>query len=205
MGTIMSGIPDEQGRRLAIVPDRQATTGTFGTQAASFGTITPPDGAAGAGRDRPGADGPLTGVVEAIAGLHAQMDLFAAARPRDPVTARALAAVIGQAVSIVDDLAAELAAIRRALEQEAYTASRYGVKIGTDGQPPPVLTGPPADLAAASEQYWARVYQQAFEQAMAEVRQARQRAASQLMDLSATIEPPGRRSPGALDGTATGA
>jgi hypothetical protein len=80
----------------------------------------------------------------------------------------------------------------RALDEQAHTASRYGVKIGTDGRPPPVLAGSPADAAAASERHWALAYRQAFEQAVADARQARRHAASQLTDLCATISGPVR-------------
>jgi len=135
---------------------------------------------------RPGFDGALTQVLAAIGGLHAQMST-AIARPGGKLQADALAAVIGQTASIVGGLAAELAAIEKALKEEAYTASRYGVKIGVDGQPPPVPAGPPVG-AATSERHWALAYRQAFERAMGEVRQARQRAAGQLMDLYAQLD-----------------
>lgn len=115
-----------------------------------------------------------------------------------------LAAVLGQAEDIVDRLAAELAEIQDALEQEAYTASRYGVKIGIDGRPPPVLAGPPADAAAMSERHWTLAYQQAFERAMVAARQANQRAASQLMDLSARIGGPAGHSPSGDGGSREG-
>jgi hypothetical protein len=161
----MSGIPDQPRRRLAIVPEHGGS---------------------------PELDGALTSVLDAINGLRVRTAESAAARRGDSVTAQAAAAVIGQASSILDELAAELAAIYDALDEQAHTASRYGVKIGTDGRPPPVLAGSPADAAAASERHWALAYRQAFEQAVADARQARRHAASQLTDLCATISGPVR-------------
>jgi len=96
---------------------------------------------------------------------------------------------VPEAAGLIDGLAAELAELANALEEKAYIASRYGVKIGTDGRPPPVAAGPAADVTAASEQHWALVYRQVYEQAMVQVRHARQQAARQLMDLYAKIEP----------------
>jgi hypothetical protein len=150
----------------------------------------PANRTAGVDDGGPEPGGALTRVIDAISGLCAELAAVLAHRGgqvQDPVTVDSLATVIGRAARIVNGLAAELAEIQNALQQEAHTASRYGVKIGVDGQPPPVLAGLPADAAARSEQHWALTYKKAFEQAKAEARQARQRAASQLMDLSATI------------------
>jgi hypothetical protein len=105
---------------------------------------------------------------------------------RASATAEALAAVIVQTAAIVDGLAAELAMIQNALEEEAYVASRYGVKIGTDGQPPPVPAGPQADL---SERHWLVAYKLAHERAMADAQQARCQAARQLAHLYEQIKP----------------
>ncbi len=96
---------------------------------------------------------------------------------------------VPEAAGIIDGLAAELAKFENALEEKAYVASRYGVKIGMDRRPPPVCAGPAADATAASEQYWALVYRQGYEQATVQVRHARQQAARQLMDLYTTMEP----------------
>jgi uncharacterized protein YukE len=303
----MTGMPDEQGRRLVIVPGLQEAARTFGTQAAAFRTIMPADGPADVDGTSPEFDVALTHVLEAIGRLHAQMaaviarhggtlrqaarsatpsrtplsagstrsvtavrggeaatatmrpasaeswvggnigglralaatlsgylpkiahvmtaldrqasrltdgtegwprqaaSAFSSAWRRDSITADALAAGIARAASIVADLAAGLAAVQNALEEEAYTASRYGVRIGTDGRPPPVPDRPPADVTAASKRYWALAYRRAFEQAMAKARQARQRAAIQLMDLYAGIEPPRRTLARVVSGAATGA
>ncbi len=73
--------------------------------------------------------------------------MFASSWRRDSITAEALATVVVQAAAIIDGLAVELAAIENALEEEAYVASRYGVTIGTDGQPPPVSPEPDVDLS----------------------------------------------------------
>jgi hypothetical protein len=131
-----------------------------------------------------------------IGGLHALASAFfgfaaemSAARHQDPVTAEALAAVTGQAASILDGLAVDLAMIQSALQDEAYVASRYGVTIGTDGRPPPVSVRPAADATAASAQHWALAYRQVYEQATAQAQQARQHAATQLTALFAQLEP----------------
>lgn len=170
----MSEIPDQDRQRRAIVPA---------------------NGVAGVDGGSPELDRALTSVFDAISGLRAQTAKPAAAPPGVSTAAEAAAVMVVQAASILDELAAELAAIHDALDEQAHSAARYGVKIGTDGRPPPVLAGPPADAAAASERHWAVAYQQAFEQAMAEARQARQHAASQLRDLAARIGAPVTRRP----------
>ena len=130
--------------------------------------------------------GGLHALASALFGFAAEMS---AARHQDPVTAEALATVIGQTASILDGLAVDLAMIQSALQDEAYVASRYGVTIGTDGRPPPVSVRPAADATAASAQHWALAYRQFYEQAMARAQQARQRAATQLTVLFAQLEP----------------
>lgn len=117
---------------------------------------------------------------------------FTSAWRRDSGTAEVLAVVIGQAAGIIGGLAAELAVIENALEEQAYAASRYGVNIGTDGRPPPVSAGPVADATTASTQHWALAYRQLYGQAMAKAQQARQQATRQLMDLYARVEPGAR-------------
>ena len=116
-----------------------------------------------------------------------------AAGPGPPGAAgpdRVLAGVIAEITGVVDGLAADLARIGSALAEAAYTASRYGVNIGTDGRPPPVPGGPPASPAAASERHWALSYRRAWERAAADAQRARQRAVSQLTDLCARTAPP---------------
>jgi len=113
---------------------------------------------------------------------------FTAAWRRDAVAVDALAVAIARTAAVVDALAVRLATIEKALEEEAHTAARYGVAIGTDGRPPPEPGGPPASSAQASERHWARAYRQAYQRAMTDARQARQQAASMLRDLHATIE-----------------
>ncbi len=132
-----------------------------------------PDGPAAADGGSEEFGGALTQVLEAIGGC-------------DLATVDAVAVMMGQAAGIVDSLAAELAAIQAGLDAEAHTASRYGVTIGTDGQPPPLPDGAPA--AAASVRHWALAYRHAFELAGIQARQARLRAARQLTDLCATID-----------------
>jgi hypothetical protein len=112
---------------------------------------------------------------------------FASSWRRASATAEALAAVIVQTAAIVDGLAVELAGIGSALEEEAYVASRYGVKIGTDGQPPPVPAGPQTDL---SERHWIVAYELAHERAMADAQRARCQASRQLTHLYEQIKPP---------------
>jgi hypothetical protein len=130
--------------------------------------------------------GGLHALASALFGFAAEMS---AARHQDPVTAEALATVIGQTASILDGLAVDLAMIQSALQDEAYVASRYGVTIGTDGRPPPVSVRPAADATAASAQHWALAYRQVYEQATAQAQQARQHAATQLTALFVQLEP----------------
>jgi hypothetical protein len=112
--------------------------------------------------------------------------MYASAWRRDSVTAEALAAVIVQTAAIVDGLAVELAAIENALEEEAYIASRYGVMIGTDGQPPPVPAGPDTE---SRERHWVVAYNLAHDRAMEDAQRARCHAARQLADLHEQIKP----------------
>ena len=186
------------------MPGPQQPARTVGPEAAALEPVKPDVESADGDGGGPEFSGGLTQVLEAIGGLYARLAAFTAARQPDPITADALAAVIGQAASIIDDLSTELAAIQNALETKAHTASRYGVKIGTDRRPPPLPAGPPADASAASEQYWSLAYRQAFKQAMAKARQAEQHASSQLRDLYATIEPPRELLAGVIAGTAAG-
>lgn len=109
--------------------------------------------------------------------------------------ADSLAGVICRAASIIDDLAAGLTRIENDLEDQAHTAARYGVRIGTDRRPPPAVAVPSAGPGPASEQHWTLTYQRAYAQATADAQRARQQAARQLADLHATLAPP-RPSPG---------
>jgi hypothetical protein len=131
----------------------------------------------------------LYGCVPAIAaGPHAPDKQAEQARDADPTGP--LAAVVYQAASVVDDLATELARIDGALDEHAHTASRYGVRIGTDRRPPPAFAGPPTDSGAASKQHWTLAYQEAYAQATADTHRARQQAARRLAELHATLAPP---------------
>jgi hypothetical protein len=134
-----------------------------------------PDGPAGADGGSEEFGGALTLVLEAIGGC-------------DLATVDAVAVLMSQAAGIVDGLAAELAAIQAGLDAQAHTAARYGVTIGSDGQPPPVTRGSPAGTAAASVSHWTLAYRHAFDLARAQARQARLSAARQLTDLCATID-----------------
>ncbi len=168
----------------------------------------PANRTAGVDDGGPEPDAALTGALDAISALCAELAAVVARRGsqvRRPSTVDSLATVIGCAAGIVNGLAAELAEIQNALEQAAHTASRYGVKIGIDGQPPPVLPGPQADAAAMSEQHWALAYQKVFEQAEAEEGQARARAASRLMDLAVTMGGQVAHGPSGAGGSSEGA
>lgn len=112
---------------------------------------------------------------------------FTAAWRRDAGAAQELAAVITQAARVIDDLAVELALIEKALEEEAHTAARYGVTIGTGGQPPLPPDGPPGNAERPSERHWARAYRQAYGKAKADAQHARTQAAGRLRDLYATV------------------
>jgi hypothetical protein len=118
-------------------------------------------------------------------------------RPVSQLTdpAESLAGVICRAAGIIDDLAAGLTRIENDLEDQAHTASRYGVRIGTDRRPPPAVAVPSAQAGAVSEQHWTLTYQRAYAQAAADAQRARQQAARRLADLHATLAPP-RPSPG---------
>jgi hypothetical protein len=122
-----------------------------------------------------------------VSGLPPAVSVLASSWRQESVTAQALAAVIVQAAAIIDGLAVQLAAIENALEEEAYVASRYGVKVGTDGQPPPLPGGPEANV---SERHWTVAYKLAHERAMADAKQARRQAARQLTHLHEQIRPP---------------
>lgn len=131
----------------------------------------------------------LYGCVPVIAaGLHAPDKQAEQSRDQGPTGP--LAGVVYQAATIVDALATELARIDRVLDEQAHTASRYGVKIGTDRRPPPAFAAPPADSGAASEQHWTLAYQEAYAQATADAHRARQQAARRLAELHATLAPP---------------
>jgi hypothetical protein len=131
----------------------------------------------------------LYGCVPVIAaGVHAPDKQPGQAKDSGPTGP--LAAVVYQAASVVDDLAAELARIDGALDDQAHTASRYGVGIGIDRRPPPAFAGPPADSGSASQQYWTLAYQEAYAQATADVHRARQQAARRLAELYASLAPP---------------
>jgi len=177
----MTGMPDEQGQR----PMPEHRPGPADAHAEADLTQAPLAQFAEewVGRDIAG----LQTLATALSGFAAEMSV---ATHSDPVTATALAAVISQTASIVDGLAVELAMIQRALEDEAYVASRYGVAIGTDGRPPPVSAGPAADLPAASARHWALAYRQVHEQAMAAAQRVRRHAATQLTALFSQLEPP---------------
>ena len=111
---------------------------------------------------------------------------FAFSWRQDSGAAEELAALITQTAAIVDGLAVELAVIENALEEEAYVASRYGAKIGTDGQPPPA----PAGLqAGTSERHWVVAYKLAHERAMADAQRARRQAARRLTHVYEQIRP----------------
>ena len=115
---------------------------------------------------------------------------FTSAWRRESATAAALAEVTGAAGSIVDALAMALATIENALEEQAYAASRYGVRVGPDGQPAPVTAGPVPTPAGARLQRQALAYQQVYRQAMADAESVRAQAASELLSLYRKIQPP---------------
>ena len=131
----------------------------------------------------------LYGCVPAIAaGVHAPDKQPGQAKDVGPTGP--LAAVVYQAASVVDDLAAELTRIDGALDEQAHIAARYGARIGVDRRPPPAFAGPPADSGTASEQHWTLAYHEAYAQATADAYRARQQAARRLAELHATLAPP---------------
>ena len=131
----------------------------------------------------------LYGCVPVIAaGPHAPDKQAGQAKDSGPTGP--LAAVVYQAASVVDDLATELARIDGTLDEQAHTASRYGVRIGINRRPPPAFAGPSADSRSASEQHWTLAYQEAYAQATADAHRARQQAARRLAELHAALAPP---------------
>ena len=115
---------------------------------------------------------------------------FTSAWRRESATAGALAEVTRAAGSIADALATALATIENALEEQAYAASRYGVRAGPDGPPAPAMAGPMPTPAGAQLQRQALAYQQVYRQAMADAASARAQAASELLSLYRKIQPP---------------
>jgi hypothetical protein len=213
----MTGMPDEQGQQLwpghppgsgqpwASMPPGAPARADAGRP--DFGTALAQVLQAIGGLpalDRAGDDiGGLQGLATTLSGLAPVLSglapvLSGLAAEAGATRNRPVAQLASLAASIVDGLAADLAMIESALADAAHAASRYGVTIGTDGRPPPVSARPAADATAASEQHWALAYRQAYERAMAEAQQARQRAARQLMALYAGTErPPHARAAGA--------
>jgi hypothetical protein len=143
----------------------------------------------GSDGDWPGA-GDVAGLRSLASALYGCVPAIADGPHADPATTGPLAAVIRRAASVIDDLAAGLTRIEKDLDDQAHTVSRYGVRIGTDRRPPPVVAVPPAEAGLASEQHWALTYQRAYAQATAEAQQARRQAARQLAELHATLAPP---------------
>jgi hypothetical protein len=213
----MTGMPDEQGRRYAANAGFQVVLADLPQASFSLAPFAADWVGGDVGALRTLAT-TLYGFVPEITDITMALDeqvaqltggdqgwlgpaaaAFGVAWHRDSVAADALAVLIGRAASIIDALAVALATIENALEEQAHAAARYGVKIGTDGRPPPVFAGPPAgppadpaaSAAAASERHWALSYRQEYEQARADAQQARQHAARKLMDLCTKIEPPG--------------
>ncbi len=134
--------------------------------------------------------GDIAGLRSLAATLYGQ-----AAQLANRATAGPLVAVICTVAGTVDNLASALSGIENVLEDQAYTASRYGVMVGTDRLPPPSPGGTPGDAAAASELHWTLRYQRAHAQAMSDAQRARQQAGRRLTELHATLAPP-RQSPG---------
>jgi len=105
----------------------------------------------------------------------------AAAWQRDAAAVEALAQVVAWTADITDDLAVELATIEQTLEEAAQVAAGHGVSIGDDWQP--LIS----DDLQTSEQYGTRTYRLAYDQSMADARQASERAAVRLSDLYAVF------------------
>jgi uncharacterized protein YukE len=106
----------------------------------------------------------------------------------------AVGLVVIQAGGIVDQLAANLAAIENALESAAAQAASHGVQIGTGGQPPDVC------YADATKESWRVSYSDFYQRSLNDANDARVQAAGDLNNLStaATSGKPGK--PGGDDG-----
>ncbi len=183
---------------------------TSGAPAEDAVVISPGPLLPASARDWPGGAGDVAALrslaatlyrcVPAITGRPRAQDRQAGQLP-DPATGP-LAEVICRAASIVDDLAAGLTRIETDLEDQAHTAARYGVRIGTDRRPPPAVGVPSAGPGPASEQHWTLTYQRAYAQAAQDAQRARQHAARLLSELHATLAPP--RQPRAAGGLTIG-
>src|SRR5260370_26093353 len=68
----MTGMLDEQGQRLVILPGLRRAAAPFGTQSATFRSIMPPSGPASVDSGRTEFDRVLTLMLEAIGALPAQ-------------------------------------------------------------------------------------------------------------------------------------
>ncbi|HEX6507273.1 MAG TPA: hypothetical protein VF221_06545 [Chloroflexota bacterium] len=114
---------------------------------------------------------------------------FARAWARDEAMAAALSVFIGDAATIINELAVTLAGIENALEEAAYQANQAGVPVGSDG------TLAPAELTP-SQQQTAVAYQSFRQECLSDARKARTQAASALNSLYQQADPSSRN----LDG-----
>jgi hypothetical protein len=101
---------------------------------------------------------------------------FTAAWREQAMTAAALEEYVTAVAAIIDGLAVELSQIENALEQQAYTVSKHGVRIGTDG----TVEGYSGGVQGLE---WAEAYLKIREQALSEATSARQAATRQLYSL----------------------
>jgi len=83
--------------------------------------------------------------------------------------------------SIVDQLAANLAAIENALESAAGQAAAHGVQVGADGRPPGVC------YSNTTQEDWRLGYGTFYQRCMADANDARVQAAGALVKLTSTI------------------
>jgi hypothetical protein len=93
----------------------------------------------------------------------------------------AVGLLVIKAGSIVDQLAANLAAIENALETAASEAAAHGVAIGAAGQPPGVCYANPA------QESWRSSYSAFYEQCIADAAEAKAQAAGELLALTDAV------------------
>jgi uncharacterized protein YukE len=121
---------------------------------------------------------------------------FTAAWQKQAQTAAALEDYVTGVARVIDGLAAELAQIENALEDDAYDVSGHGVRIGTDGS----VQG----YNGLQALEWATSYTKVLEQAQSEAARAREAAARQLYSLYQQVTNPNPHPNGADIATMSG-
>ena len=115
-------------------------------------------------------DDQVSGMVSAAQWQGAAASAFTSSWGKDSTAAQGIASMAAGIGQIADELAVNLSKIESALEQSADYASKHGVQIGPDGQPP-----------ASPTSVYAMAYQETYEGALQEAQTARENAVSALI------------------------